>query len=225
MLVFVWAADTLLRGSAREKVIDSAVGRFPVIGNSLNQGHLGGGAMAVTVGVVGALWAGTKAFEAFELAMTTVWHGPLTMPTKFFPRKLRAVAMIVAFGLGLVVATAGSAVVATLQQIPAAARPLGILASILFNALLAGMMFSFSVSPRPPWRHLVPGAVVTGVLMTLLYSVGTVYLTRVIANAGDTYGTFAIVIGLLTWLNLICTVVVWSAELNSVLAGRRAAPV
>ena len=86
------------------------------------------------------------------------------------------------------------------------------------NTLLVGAMYLLSTPSRPGLAALLPGARSSpGSLLTVLYSVGTIYLTRVVDGAGDTYGTFAVVIGLLTWLNLIGTVLVWSAELNSVL--------
>ncbi len=222
LLVLVWAADTLLTGSLRQDVIDSALSRFPVIGKNISVGTLGGGLQALVVGIAAALWAGTKAFEGFEQAMHTIWHGPLVKPESFVKRKARAVVMIFVFGVGLLVASAGAAVVTAVDQIPGAARPAGFVAAIVFNTLLVGAMFWFALPERPPFRHLVPGAVAAGIGMTLLNAVGTFYLTRVVQGASDTYGVFAVVIGLLTWLNLIATVVVWSGEFNSVLAGRRA---
>ncbi|MDX6641163.1 MAG: rane protein, partial [Solirubrobacteraceae bacterium] len=47
-----------------------------------------------------------------------------------------------------------------------------------------------------------------------------VYTQHVVQSAGNTYGTFAVVIGLLTWLYVGARVLVYSAEFNSVLTAR-----
>lgn len=227
LLVFVWVLGRFLDGDLRDDLLDSTLSRFPVIGDDIrdNVGSLSGGGWPLVVGLAGALWAGTKAFEAFEQAMHVVWHGPLVKGENLLKRKARAVVMILIFGVLLVAATAGSAVVTVVDWIPGSARPLGFAVSFLLNAVLVGVMYGISTPGHPGWRRLLPGAVLAGAGLTLLYSVGTVYLTTVVSGAGDTYGVFAVVIGLLTWLNLIGTLIVWSAELNSVLAGRRPAAV
>jgi uncharacterized BrkB/YihY/UPF0761 family membrane protein len=52
----------------------------------------------------------------------------------------------------------------------------------------------------------------------LHWRIGGVYVGHVVKGASTIYGTFATVIGLLTWLFLGSRVVVYSAEINSVLA-------
>ena len=46
---------------------------------------------------------------------------------------------------------------------------------------------------------------------------GGAYIGHVVKNASNTYGTFATVIGLLTWMHLGAQAVLYSAELNTVL--------
>jgi uncharacterized BrkB/YihY/UPF0761 family membrane protein len=43
-----------------------------------------------------------------------------------------------------------------------------------------------------------------------------------VKGASDVYGTFAVVIGLLTWINIQVRLILYAAELNSVLAARAA---
>jgi hypothetical protein len=51
----------------------------------------------------------------------------------------------------------------------------------------------------------------------ILQTVGGIYVNHVVRNAGQTYGTFATVIGLMAWLYLGARIVVFSAEINVVL--------
>ncbi len=71
-----------------------------------------------------------------------------------------------------------------------------------------------------PTRELWPGILTATVLWTIVQAVGGAYIGHVVKGAGSTYGTFATVIGLLTWLFLGARIVVYAAEMNSVLSGR-----
>ncbi len=68
-----------------------------------------------------------------------------------------------------------------------------------------------------PTRQLWPGIITAAILWEILQAVGGVYIGHVVKNASNTYGTFATVIGLLTWLHLGAQALLYSAELNTVL--------
>jgi uncharacterized BrkB/YihY/UPF0761 family membrane protein len=69
-------------------------------------------------------------------------------------------------------------------------------------------------------RSLLPGAVLAALAWALLQWLGGWYVNRQLTHATNTYGTFALVIGLLSWLYLAATVTLYAAELNAVLARR-----
>ena len=52
------------------------------------------------------------------------------------------------------------------------------------------------------WSTVFPGAVVGGVAASILQVVGGFIMDRNLSGASQTYGTFAVVIGLLSWLYL-----------------------
>ena len=56
--------------------------------------------------------------------------------------------------------------------------------------------------------------------LEILQLVGTIYISRVVKNASNAYGTFATVIGLLVWLHVIAQLTMYSAEINTVVARR-----
>jgi uncharacterized BrkB/YihY/UPF0761 family membrane protein len=60
-----------------------------------------------------------------------------------------------------------------------------------------------------------------GVLFSLLQHFGTRIVEQIQENASDTYGNFAIVLGLVTWLSLIAIATLMSAELNAAIVRRR----
>ena len=59
-----------------------------------------------------------------------------------------------------------------------------------------------------------------GLAWALLQWLGDWYVARQLSRASATYGTFALVIGLLSWLYLASTVTLLAAELNVVRARR-----
>ena len=65
-------------------------------------------------------------------------------------RKVRAVLMIVAFGIGLTVATAGSAIVTVASWIPGAAKPAGFLDQG-FKALFGPLIGAVEGKGYEPW--------------------------------------------------------------------------
>jgi uncharacterized BrkB/YihY/UPF0761 family membrane protein len=69
----------------------------------------------------------------------------------------------------------------------------------------------------PSWRSTLPGAIVGGVIFAGLQLFGVAIVGRAIAKASPVYGTFASVIGLLTWLSLHSVIALAGAELNAVL--------
>jgi membrane protein len=73
------------------------------------------------------------------------------------------------------------------------------------------------------WRQLRGGAISAGVLYELLQTLGGYYVGHVLKDAGNVYGTFALVIGLLSWIYLGAHITLLAAEGN-VVATRRLWP-
>jgi membrane protein len=76
------------------------------------------------------------------------------------------------------------------------------------------------LTPSQPWSRLWVGALVATVGWAVLQVVGAWFVGRVVTRAGDTYGVFAVVIGLLVWLSLLARALVIGAEVNAVLRFR-----
>jgi membrane protein len=70
------------------------------------------------------------------------------------------------------------------------------------------------------WRTLLPGAVVAAVGWEVLQSLGGIYVAHGLRGMSQTYGLFAIVLGLLGWIFLQAQLVVYAAEINAVRAKR-----
>jgi uncharacterized BrkB/YihY/UPF0761 family membrane protein len=73
------------------------------------------------------------------------------------------------------------------------------------------------------WRQLRGGAFAAGILYELLQTLGGYYVGHTLKHASNVYGTFGLVIGLVSWIYLSAHITLLAAEAN-VVATRRLWP-
>jgi uncharacterized BrkB/YihY/UPF0761 family membrane protein len=86
------------------------------------------------------------------------------------------------------------------------------------NACMYAAAFRILTPKSVPARRLLPGAVVGGILYTMLQVLGTFLVHHYITNSA--YGVFGTVLGLIAWIYLAVQITVYAAEINVVLARR-----
>lgn len=227
LLVAVTVLGFALEGrpGLREDLLGSAASEIPVIGEQIaSSDGLSGNGLALGLGIATALWAGLAAMLAAQYAMNEVWGITRDERPNFVTARVRALIMLGVFGLMIIGSSAVAGLAGSLDGIPGITR-LGLVAgNIAVNVLALLVGFQILVAHKVPWRDLLPGAVVSGVLYFVLQSLGTYIMRRYISNASDTYGTFAAVIGLLTWFHLLAQASILGAEVN-VVTSRKLYPV
>jgi YihY family inner membrane protein len=94
---------------------------------------------------------------------------------------------------------------------------LSVAGSVLVN--LGLFLLAFMVLTAEPLRprEVALGAILATVFWEALQLIGTWYMTRGLRTASPTYGFFAVVITLLSWLYLGSQLTLWAAEINVVL--------
>jgi YihY family inner membrane protein len=212
VLGYVLAGDPQLRS----ETVDSALGRFPVIGEQIQTGSLSGSGVALAIGIAGTLIAGLGVVLATEEALNRVWGTPRLDRPGFLAVRLRALALLALLG-GL---TLASTVLGGLIGGGAFGTAWGLIVSLTANLLVFAAVFRLLTSAPVSLRALLPGTVVAAIGWTALQLVGGWFVEHEIRNAAPTYGTFAVVIGLLAWIQLGATLTVLAAELNVVRARR-----
>ena len=210
VLGYVLAGDPELRSS----IIDSTLAQFPVIGEQLQVGSLQGSGVALAIGIVGSLWAGLGVVLASEEAIDRAWGVPRAERAGFLASRLRALGLLVVLGL----ATIGSTVIlgSISDGTSWLGTAVGLLASALVNFAVFAAVFHLLSSVARTLRVVLPGAALAALCWTALQLVGGYFVTHEIRNATPVYGTFALVIGLLVWVQLGATLTVFAAELNVV---------
>lgn len=202
----------------QQRLLDSALAYFPVIGERIRDdvGSLHGRGVAVAVGLGLALWAGMRGVQVARDAMNSIWDVPIRRRSGFFPGRLKALAVLGLVAVALLLA-AGLAVAATGRD---GLGPALRLLSVALNIGLFLVAFQILTDHSLKWRDLLPGAVVAGVTAVLLQTLGGVYVRITLRDASQTYGAFAVVIGLLSWIHLQAQVTLYAAEINVVRARR-----
>jgi inner membrane protein YhjD len=224
LMVFVTIVQAAFDQRRSEEILDSVLGQFPVVGNDLvrNVSTPEGRGVAALIGIVLALWAGSHAFESFEHAMRVVWEGPAVAPESLVRSRLRAFVTMAILGAAVLVATIVGSLLAAVTILPGLVKPLSLLVAIALNTGVILLVFRYLDPHRRGWRVHLPGAVVGAVGWAILQTVGAYFVRYVVKGASDVYGTFAVVIGLLTWINIQVRLMLWAAELNSIIEGRAA---
>jgi len=71
---------------------------------------------------------------------------------------------------------------------------------------------------RMPWAPLLPGALLTGVALSVLTSLADLYVPRALNKSLDKYGSLGAVFTLLSWLIVLCVVVTLCITAGAVVA-------
>ena len=151
LLVFVTVLGFVLQGnpSAQNDVLHSTLSQFPIIGNQLqdNVHSLKGSALALAIGLIGALLAGLGITGATQTAFNQVWYIPHKRRPNFLLWRLRGLGLLFVLGLLSIVSTAAAGYV-TAQTAGAVAVIGGVLLALVINLLLFFTAFRMLTSER-----------------------------------------------------------------------------
>jgi membrane protein len=222
LLALVSILGFVLEGnpSLQREVVDTALGRIPVIGAQLsdNVEPLTGSGIALAIGLGGALWAGLGVTVAFGIAFAQIWDVPRVEQPSGLRRRLRGLGVLAILAATLVAATVATGAAVGGGMNAAVERGVAVAASLGGNVIVFLTIFALLTPGPPDVRALLPGVAVAAVGWLVLQSIGGWYVDHVIVDASATYGTFALVIGLLSWFWLGAQLVLMAAEVNVVLA-------
>ena len=208
----------------RRQIMATAVGQFPVIGTQISREGFGGSTTAVVVGAVVAIWAAVRASQATLHMMNIAWAvprhqrpDPIRSPIKALPLIAIAGLMLVGTTAGTILTTEAGAYGVELRRIvPAVVVVISFFVALLVFSLGMWVGTSYPVN----YSQVLPGAFVAAVGWLLLQRFGITYANQIVSRTGDTYGVFAVVLGLLVFIFVAAQIVVFAVEVNVVLVKR-----
>ena len=217
--VLVTILGFVLQGDPAEqkKILDGALGQFPIVSDQLKLHSLTGSSVALAIGVVGSLLAGMGITGATQNAFNRIWGVPFKNRPNFVFAHLRGLGMLAILGTLSVVSTTAAGFVGTSSH-GAPAVLAGVLVAFVLNLALFMTAFKLLTAVDIGWRELLPGVIVATVCWQLLQHLGGYYIDHELKRTGPLYGIFALVLGLLAWLYLGAQLTIFAAEINVVRA-------
>ncbi|MBV9206943.1 MAG: YihY/virulence factor BrkB family protein [Actinobacteria bacterium] len=225
LLLLVTVLDIVLANhrALQEKLLNSALEQYPVIGTQLKQsiGGLTQTGIALVVALAGIFIGTLGVANSIQNALNSAWEIPFDRRPGFPWSWLRSAALIVVVGVGFIATTALSTLASSLHVLPGnGPKILALAVSLVLNFGLFWLAFRLGTASDIGWRQMWLGAAISAVVWQVLQYIGTSFVSRQIAHASPLYGTFAIVLGLIAWLYLQAQLTLYAVEINVVRAYR-----
>lgn len=214
VLGFVLSGDASLQHS----ILSTALSSFPVVGRSLSTpGRVGGGALGLVIGIVGATYGGTKVAQAMQYTANELWNVPRLERPSALQAGRKSLLLLGTAGLGVIASSALAALGPTSNAaLGGLSKVLVLIGSLVLNSGFFVLAFRISTERRLTVHDVLPGAVAAAVVWQALQTFGVTYVNRVIRHASDMNGVFAVVLGLLAFLQLAATWVILCIEVDVV---------
>ncbi|MCU1490048.1 MAG: putative ribonuclease [Acidimicrobiaceae bacterium] len=224
LLLLVTILGIVLAGNAaaRNDVLNSTFGQFPIVGKSLSQNVHAlkrSSAFGLVVGLLGLLYGTTGLAGTGLYVMAQVWNLPNAVRPNYITRMARSLIFLAVLAVGLIVTT-------FLSSFGTFGRHnfwLGVAAEVVaafVNVGLYASAFRVLTPKQVATTCLMPGVILAGIVWTILQALGGYVVGHDLKGASATYGLFGLVLGLLAWIYIGAEVTVYAAELNTVLARR-----
>jgi len=221
LLVLVTVLGFVLQGDPGEqqRLLNGALGQFPLLRDQLKLHSLSGSGVALAVGIAISLLAGVGITGATQNAFNRIWSVPFKQRPNFIFARLRGLRLLALLGAMSIISTTAAGFVGSASHGPVKVA-CGIIVAFVFNLALFMTAFKLLTAVELSWRVLLPGVIVAALGWQALQHLGGFYLDHELKRTGPLYGVFALVLGLLALLYLGALITVFAAEINPVKARR-----
>jgi YihY family inner membrane protein len=206
----------------QQHLVNSAFAEFPIVGGQIHQ-QLGvehfGNTFTLIVGIVGSLYGARGFAYSLQNTLNTLWAVPKVDWPGFPRRYVRTVATLLMLGLIVVVTGASSAAAVKAASWGFGGWPARTVSFVVGCALGTGFflaLFRASAAKQVATRAMIPGAAISALGWQLLLMAAGDIVTHQLRHAQAVAGFFGAVLGLLAWLALQATVIVYAIEFDVV---------
>ena len=220
-------------GPARDRIVGAMGGADASVRavidqtfTSMQQSH-GARKMSAVIGSVSLLFSASGAFVELDSTLNKIWKvtprtakgigGKIRM---FLDERLYGFACVAGVGVLMLASLVASATLsfvahgASYRLTPALLQTAELATSIALLSAGIAAAFHFVPRSRPAFRHVMPGAVLTTALLTVLKGVFALYLSDLTSYSA--YGVVGGVLALATWIYLSSQLVIFGATLTRV---------
>ena len=206
----------------RNELLSSGLKSIPILSGALSpdgldrieQNYKG---LAVTATLL-ALYTGSGVIIAMQHSLNKIYHVP--DEPNLLQKRLRSLMWLAVLGMFAFVSLA----LTTISELApdAIASVLSLLGGLAVNIALFSTAYKMLPATTLSWKEVLPGAIVAAIGFEILKIAGTAYLARGESARDETFGTFAAAAALLIASFIVARLVLLAAEVNAVLAERRA---
>jgi inner membrane protein YhjD len=205
-----------------QQLLDSALGRFPIVGDQLGKPEgLTGSTSAVVIGLLAATYGTIGLGQAAQHALNTAWAVPRNSRLNPITSRFRSAVALVLAGVVVLATSALTIVADNLDKLGLDLGPvigwLSNVVTVATTAVVLSVLMRYTTSRRPSFRTSLPGGIFIGVGWYLLQRLGGVYVAHVVAKASAMNQVFGLVLGLIAFLFVAATIAVLGIELSVVL--------
>lgn len=223
ILLFMTITSMVLgRNSATTKeLINSALKQFPVIGTQLaaNIHVLSSGSwLAFVASALFLLWGALGVTSALQMASHRVWRRPRSEEPNLWVRTLRGLSLLGVIAVAVVLTSVATGVTTSgyLTHISPVLVPLATVLVAVVNCAAYFLELRILAPIKVGWKVLSLGTIVGGIGWTALQNLGGYLLSHQLHRTTEIYGFFAIVLGLIFWLNLGAQLFLYATVINVV---------
>lgn len=232
---FVVGDSEVTRNELLDAIAEPGNSVRDVVAKTLDAMQASGNArgLSAVVGVVTLFFGASGAFTEVDEALNRIWCVPRrkSVGIKGFVRvfvqeRLASFAIVAGLALTLLVSLVASSVLSFVAEKtnhviggslwPAIMKTAESASSIILLSLVFTLAFHFIPRSRPRMRVVLPGAILTTVLLSALKEVFATYLAHL--SNYSAYGVAGGVLGLVTWIYLTGTIIFMGAQLTRIYA-------
>jgi YihY family inner membrane protein len=208
----------------KQRLLDSALSQFPIIGTQLGQPEgLSGSTTTIVIGSIVALYGAMGLGQAVQNAANIAWSVPRNSRANPIILRLRSIIFLAISGAGILALAIATSVFANPNAVgadlEATLRWVIRLVGFVLTIAIFVSVFRLISHGRAGWRSVLPGAIVAAILWQGLQWIGNTYVQGVIVKAkgNQMNETFALVLGLVAFIFVAAVMVVLGLEVNVVL--------
>ncbi len=219
LLLFATVLGYLLQDNPelRDRLVNSALVEFPVIGPQLQVDGLTGHWWVLLVSIVVSLWGAKGVAAATQDAFNTIWNVPFAQRPGYPAALARSFGLLFLMALTVLVTGLLSGYGESGGH-GAAGRITALALSWLVSVALFVGAFRLAIAGQVPTRELWRSAVASALLWQALLVTGKLLLEHQVRHTQSLYGVFGVVLGLVAWLHLQAQITLFAAEWDVVRA-------
>lgn len=205
----------------QERLLDTALGQFPIVGDQLGRpGGLTGSTSAIVVGSIAALYGALGVGQSTQNAANVAWGVPRNSRPNPIMMRVRSFVVLGIGGLGIALIAILQSIVDNPEVVGIDHLPdLGLVMRVVGFLVSWGIfitVFKFVSLRRASWRSVLPGSLFCALGWQVLQYAGDAYVQGVIVRASSMNQTFALVLGLVALLFLLTAIIVIGLQINVV---------